>query len=96
MNLETRIRRYHCGEANAIKSSTLEKLYHCSGSIIRKQINELRCNGALICSTNKGYFYASNALEANSTIEQLTSRIQGISAARKGMIKALEGGDLVG
>lgn len=91
MDLATRLKTKHNGEENAVKSPVLEKCYHCSGAEIRKQINELRCNGIPICSTSKGYFYASSVSEAESTIAQLDSRVRRISAARNGIMRGLKG-----
>lgn len=96
MTLEERLRIHHKGEANAVKSSVLEKIYHCTGVAIRKEINELRCKGVPICSTRKGYFFASSITEADKTIAQLSSRISKIMEAKAGMIKALDGGGTFG
>ena len=90
MTLEERLRFYHKGETNAVKSSVLEKIYQCTGGEIRKEINELRCKGVPICSTRQGYFYAASTVEIDKTIAQLSSRINKIMDAKSGMTKSLE------
>lgn len=90
MDIGTRLKTMHCGEVNAIKSPALEKIYHCSGAEIRKQINELRCMGNPICSTRKGYFYASSVQETTTTIKQLESRAKKITEAKNGMLRGVK------
>ena len=96
MTLEQFLQTFHRGESNAIKSGELEKIFNCSGGEIRKQVNLLRTSGIPICSTGKGYFYASTMKEAKDTLNQLTSRINKISAARKGILTAMKRGELLG
>ncbi len=101
------LKRLHTGECRAISSRELAAAFGISGRALRDIVNRLREAGIPICSSDYGYFYAENEQELNRTIRQLSSRIQKIAIARRGLIKArtlfaddgqtrlpLEGGDV--
>ena len=80
----------HKGEAAAISSTELERIFHVKGTIIRMVVNTLRCESKPICSNAQGYFYAATRGEIQETIAQLTSRIHKISKARDGLLNYLD------
>lgn len=75
----------HSGEHNAVVSKIIEKKFNIKGSEVRALVNELRCQGVPICSSSKGYFYATSWDEVESTLNHLNSRIVKIVEARDGM-----------
>ena len=75
----------HSGEQNAVVSKEIERRFNIKGSEVRALVNELRCQGVPICSNSKGYFYATNRDEVESTVNHLNSRIGKIVEARNGM-----------
>lgn len=79
----------HTGRENAIKSKTLEGIFHCKGIEIRHMVNELRCLGVPICSCSQGYFYSTSAADVRDTIKHLEGRANKIKAAYDGMQKYL-------
>jgi biotin operon repressor len=89
------LRRRHKGRRNAVKSAELESRFGVRGKAIRDAVNSLRRAGYAVCSDETGYYYAATAAELKATINQLSGRIEGIAAAREGLVKAyrLMGGD---
>lgn len=79
----------HVGRNNAIKSKSLECIFHCKGAEIRRMVNELRCSGVPICSCGQGYFYSTNSSDIQETINHLAGRINKIKVACDGMENAL-------
>lgn len=82
------LKDYHTGEANAISSRELEKVFGIQGTGIRKLVNQLRINAVPICSFDGGYYYAESQEELGRTIRQLRSRISRIADAERGLVKA--------
>ena len=80
---------YHCGEACAVSSRELERVFDIRGPDLRRIINRLRGEGHPICSFDYGYYYAETEEELQRTIRQLQSRIKKIAHAERGLIKAL-------
>ena len=100
------LRQYCKGEYRAVTSRELKTIFGIRSRELRGIVNRLRGGGVPICSAKFGYFYAGNEQELSRTIQQLTSRIKKIAAARRGLISAqalitddgqtrlpLEGGD---
>ena len=52
---ERYMQKEHSGKANAVKSKVIEARFHCKGAEVRRMVNELRCKGVPICSSNQGY-----------------------------------------
>lgn len=77
------------GRNNAIKSKSLECIFHCKGAEIRRMVNELRCSGVPICSCGQGYFYSTNPSDIKETINHLAGRINKIKVACDGMENSL-------
>lgn len=75
----------HGGEHNAVVSKEIERRFRIKGSEVRALVNELRCQGVPICSSSKGYFYATSRDEVESTVNHLNSRIGKMVEARDGM-----------
>lgn len=84
------LKAYHCGESAAVSSRELEYAFRIRGPDLRRAVNHLRGDGIPICSTDKGYFYASTEQELLRTVRQLRSRIRKIAYAERGLTKALE------
>lgn len=84
------LRRYHFGQFNATTSRELELSFGIKGIEVRHLVNQLRREGIPIASSGNGYFYASTDQEVRATIAHLTRRISGISAAIRGLNRALE------
>ena len=79
----------HTGKENAIKSKALESIFGCKGKDIRQMVNELRCLGVPICSCSHGYYYSTNEMEIQETLDHLAGRADRIKAAHDGMRKLL-------
>ena len=52
---------------------------------VRGAINQLRQDGAAICSNGDGYWYATTAYELQSTIEELEGRVSAVNNAIAGL-----------
>ena len=65
---ERYMQKEHSGKANAVKSKVIEAKFHCKGAEVRRMVNELRCKGVPICSSNQGYYYATS----NEEIKRLS------------------------
>lgn len=78
----------HKGEQNAVPSRELESAFQIREPDLRNIINTLRGNGVPICSSAKGYFYASTKEELDRTTRQLRSRIKKIAHAERGLTRA--------
>jgi hypothetical protein len=76
---------FHRGEQKAITSKNLCNLFHLNDKSLRNMINELRIDGTPICSSSKGYFYASSRDEVIKTIKHLSHRVDGINNALFGL-----------
>ncbi len=81
------LRQYCKGEYRAVTSRELKTIFGIRSRELRGIVNRLR-GGVPICSAKLGYFYAGNEQELSRTIQQLTSRIKKIAAARRGLISA--------
>lgn len=57
--------------------------------IIRKLINEARCEGYPICSCRNGYFYSTNKADIVETIHSLNSRTISVGKAISGLLTNL-------
>ena len=73
---------------NPIKSSEIERRLSISGVTVRQIIHDARTHDNVpICSDSKGYYIASNKIEADATIRQLLSRAKQLRDAAEGMEK---------
>ena len=77
------------GSENAIYGADLGDEFGLVDTQIRRIVNEARRNGVPICSSVRGYYYAENASDINTTIEGLYSRIENVLAAIDGLQGAL-------
>ncbi|HBR07487.1 MAG TPA: hypothetical protein DD735_01170 [Clostridiales bacterium] len=85
---------FHSGEQYAATSRELERAMGVNGATLRRQVNSLRRDGIPIASDDTGYYYAETELEVRRTIAHMKHRISGISAAIRGLEKALERFDI--
>lgn len=76
------------GEASAIRSRDLEKLTNLKGSVIRRDVNNLRAAGKPIASSRHGYYIATNPYDITATINNLQSRRDAMDRAIKGLMLA--------
>lgn len=83
---EVYLKRYCNGKRNAAKSPVLESVFHCTGSEIRKLVNDCRCRGVPVCSGPTGYYYSTEKTDINRTVANLAGRIEKIEAAVKGLL----------
>ena len=77
------------GRKNAMKAEDLKHAAHTDGSLLRVQVNALRCRGVPIASGKEGYFYAETAGEIYATIRSLRKLQAGIEKAVVGLEGAL-------
>ena len=87
---ERYMRKEYSGKANAVKSVVIEARFHCKGAEVRRMVNELRCKGVPICSSDQGYYYATSNEEIQETIANLEGCIKKIRAAQEGIKKLLK------
>lgn len=85
------------GGTHAIRSRELEKLTNLKGSMIRKEVNNLRAAGKPIASDRHGYYIATTPEDIAATIHNLQGRRDAINRAIEGLMMAkyelmLEGG----
>ena len=74
------------GYTNPILSRDLEKRAGVSGVKIREIIHRARTEWNLpICAESKGYFFASNKIEADRTARSLRSRAKQLIQAAEGI-----------
>lgn len=74
--------------SNPIKSSEIENRIGISGVTVREIIHKARTiENIPICSSSRGYYIASNKIEADETIRQLRSRAKQMVEAAEGMEK---------
>ena len=76
------------GNENRITSAEISHRLGISGAEVRKQINQLRCNGTAIASDSYGYYLATDPTDLNHTIASFNSRIHQMIKARSGLEKA--------
>lgn len=73
------------GKENAVTSKVLKQVYGIRGSAVRSIIHDLRVNGLAVCSDNSGYYIAKNEGELDKAINNLQSRVNGITEALEGL-----------
>ena len=59
---------------------------------IRKRINEARCQGFPICSSNKGYYYSEDKSDILETIQSLMHRTIAVEKAVNGLLTVVRCG----
>ena len=69
----------HVGEENAIHCKELSRMYGTKQHNIRYFIRILRRDNVPICSSRKGYFYASSFSEIGETIDYLEKMKNGLN-----------------
>ena len=82
------------GEENAISAPDLARKLDISTRQLREEIEKERAAGALICSSNKGYF-RGNRQEIRATYELLRKRALGTLAMIKPFADYLQRGDVI-
>lgn len=69
------IRTHKRGESNAVKSEAIEKAMNVKGSTLRAMIRYLRTEKKLpICSSGKGYFWATSQSDIDKCRAHLRAR----------------------
>ena len=69
----------HMGEEKAIHCKEIERKYKTNQNVIRYHIRMLRRDNVPICSSRKGYFYASSFSEIGETIDYLEKMKNGLT-----------------
>ena len=88
--LRNYLKRFCFGREHLICSRDLVRQKNLRESDLRKKVNRLRRKAVPIASSREGYFYASNAAELYSTIQQLKEMRAGLDAAICGLEQAME------
>lgn len=83
------LKKHHRGQANAVFSKELERIFDLKNREIRLIVNNLRHDGHPICSSGDGYYYARDETEVLRAIHNLNSRIKNITKAKNGLAKSL-------
>lgn len=81
------------GEENAIHAADLARKFDISTRQLREEVERERAEGALICSSGKGYFRAKNREEIKATYEVLRKRAINTLATIKPFSDFLKRGD---
>lgn len=76
------------GSENRITSTEISQRLGISGAEVRKQVNQLRCDGTAIASDSHGYYLATEPTDLDHTIASFNSRIHQMIKARSGLEKA--------
>ena len=71
------------GEENAVTTKELAQYLNWHNREVTQHISDLRCNGALICSSGKGYFLPASVEEVEKFYKQMSSRQKKIGKAKK-------------
>lgn len=74
---------------NRYSGRQLAKCLGIDTPMIRRIINDLRCDGVPVCANRKGYYLTTDEDEIRKTVESLERRIKHI----QGAVNGLKGGD---
>ena len=66
-----------------IKSYKIQQMFNITDIVVRQAVGKLRDDGHPIASGKKGFWYARNAIELQSTIDNITDRIGAMSRRRQ-------------
>tara|TARA_R100001530_G_scaffold116529_1_gene83600 strand:- start:726 stop:1085 length:360 start_codon:yes stop_codon:yes gene_type:complete len=66
-----------------IKSYKIQRMFNITDIVVRQAVGKLRDDGHPIASGKKGFWYARNAIELQSTIDNITDRIGAMSRRRQ-------------
>ena len=75
-------------EKNPIKSYIIQRTFTITDIVVRQIIGKLRDQGHPIGSGKQGFWYAKNASELQSTIDELTDRMSVMSRRKQMLLKA--------
>ena len=73
-----------------IKSWKLQQMFNITDIVVRQAVGKLRDDGHPIGSGKKGFWYARNAIELQSTIDSITDRIGAMSRRRQILLNTQE------
>ena len=76
MNKETLLQLIPTGEENAISAEKLAGVIHCNKRNLRAMVSQLRRDGAVIGSSNRGYFIPATIEELERTLKRNTRRAE--------------------
>jgi biotin operon repressor len=76
----------HGSKEKPVSNMEIGSQLKLSEQIIRKKINEARCNGIPICSCVKGYYYSEDKSEILATIQSLMHRTIAVEKAVNGLL----------
>lgn len=83
------------GEENGISQKDLARILNMNERQLREEVAKEREAGALICSSDRGYYRAKNRAEIENTYNRLRSRALGTLAMLKPFAKRLNKDDVI-
>lgn len=83
------------GEENGLSLSTVKQLTGLTDREARRTIESMRRNGALICSSTKGYYFADTTDELRNYVQTVQKRTDSELATLKPFVDRLEAIDQV-
>lgn len=82
----------HGSKENPVSNKEISSQLKLSEPLVRKKINEARCEGIPICSCDKGYFYSEDKTEILTTIQSLMHRTIAVEKAVNGLVSVVRNG----
>ena len=82
----------HGSKENPVSNKEISSQLKLSETLVRKKINEARCEGIPICSCDKGYFYSEDKTEILTTIQSLMHRTIAVEKAVNGLVSVVRNG----
>ena len=83
------------GEENGISQKDLARILNMNERQLREEVAKEREAGALICSSDRGYYRAKNRAEIENTYNRLRSRALGTLAMLKPFAERLKREDVI-
>lgn len=74
-----------------VMNRQISEYFKTSEVNIRKAINQARCEGIPICSSNKGYYHSTDKADIVETIRSLNNRTIAVEKAISGLLTNLMG-----
>ena len=76
----------HGSKESPVSNREMSAHLNLSEVIIRKKINQARCEGIPICSCDKGYYHSEDKGEILATIQSLMHRTIAVEKAVNGLL----------
>lgn len=85
------IRIHSNGSKDPVHGWKIGKALGISDTVVRRWVNEARCNGVPICSCGNGYYYSNDPEHIDDTIRMLQGRIAKQQSAIDGLVCCRDG-----